>query len=149
MLAELAIANAAYKTIKASISAGKELHAVGMELSTYFGAKADLAKKVETSNKPKSKLDEFMALETLRFQEQELKQLMIYGGRAGLWDDWLLFQATAARERKQEARDIAKLKQRRMPLYRQTLKQVLKLVLYSLLLWPPSSVLLFIFMRDN
>jgi hypothetical protein len=32
--------------------------------------------------------------------------LFIYQGRAGLWDDWLKFQAEAKRKRDAEAREI-------------------------------------------
>ena len=36
-----------------------------------------------------------MALEELRNKEEELKQIMIYVGRPGLWADWQKFQAQA------------------------------------------------------
>lgn len=35
----------------------------------------------------------------MKQQEEELKQMMIYAGRPGLWDDWLKFQSEAKRER--------------------------------------------------
>ena len=40
-----------------------------------------------------------MHLEKLRQQEDELKQLMIYTGRPGLWSDWQRFQAQARKQR--------------------------------------------------
>jgi hypothetical protein len=43
-----------------------------------------------------------MALEQLKKQEAELKQMMIYQGRAGMWQDWLKFQVEA-RQRREEA----------------------------------------------
>lgn len=45
-----------------------------------------------------------MALETLRQQEERLREEMIYAGRPGMWDDWLQFQARAAREREAKRR---------------------------------------------
>ena len=36
-----------------------------------------------------------MALEQIREQEEQLKQIMIYAGRPGLWHDWQRFQAKA------------------------------------------------------
>jgi hypothetical protein len=41
-----------------------------------------------------------MAVEQIRKNEQELKELMIWSGRAGLWDDWVKFQAQARVQRK-------------------------------------------------
>lgn len=54
----------------------------------------------------RSDLEEFFALEQLKQQQEELKQMMIYQGRPGLWDDWLMFQAEAKRKRDAEARRI-------------------------------------------
>ncbi len=36
-----------------------------------------------------------MALEKIREHEEQLKQIMIYAGRPGLWGDWQRFQAKA------------------------------------------------------
>ena len=41
-----------------------------------------------------------MALESIRQKEQQLKQIMIYTGRPGLWQDWQKFQADARKERR-------------------------------------------------
>jgi hypothetical protein len=126
MIAELAIANAAYKTIKASLVAGRELHAVGVELAAYFGAKSELSKKVESSSKHKSEIEEFFALEELKVKEAELKQWMIYCGRGGLWDDWINFQAQCARDRKDAVRDEAIRKQKRYNALQANLKTGIK-----------------------
>ena len=42
--------------------------------------------------------------------------MFIYQGRAGLWDDWLKFQAEAKRKRDAEAREIALAKAKRKEL---------------------------------
>ena len=47
-----------------------------------------------------------MALEELRQKEEELKQIMIYVGRPGLWADWQRFQAQARKAQKR-ARKIS------------------------------------------
>ena len=47
----------------------------------------------------KSDLEEFMALEQLKKQEQELRNMMIYQGRGGMWDDWMQFQVEARKKR--------------------------------------------------
>jgi hypothetical protein len=113
MLAEIAIATASYKTIKAGLEAGKELYDLGEHLVKYFGAQSAIAKTVEYSTKPKDELDEFFALEKMRAQEAELKKWMIWQGRPGLWDDWINFQNQCTRDRKEAVRQEAVRKQRR------------------------------------
>lgn len=107
MIAELAAANAAFAVIKATISNGRELYDAGDSILNYFDAKTNLQKKV--NEKPvdkRSDLEEFLALEQLKKQEEDLKELMIYTGRSGMWTDWLNFQAEAKRKR-EEARIAA------------------------------------------
>ena len=79
----------------------------------YFDNKSALAKRVESSSGPKNELEEFLALEKIRAQEAELKQFMIYCGRAGMWNDWQSFQAQAARNRKDAVKAKAKAKYQR------------------------------------
>lgn len=79
----------------------------------YFDNKSALAKRVESSSGPKNELEEFLALEKIRAQEAELKQFMIYCGRAGMWNDWQAFQAQAARNRKDAVKAKAKAKYQR------------------------------------
>jgi len=42
-----------------------------------------------------------MALEQLRQQEEHLRESMVYAGRPGMWEDWVKFQAQAARRRRE------------------------------------------------
>ena len=102
MLAELAAANAAYGIIKGFISNGKELSGCAKQISDFVFAKEQIEKK---ARKQKTKggggdLDEFMALEQIREKEEELKKMMIYLGRPGLWQDWQRFQAEARKSRR-------------------------------------------------
>jgi hypothetical protein len=53
-----------------------------------------------------------MALEQLKQQEEELRERMVYAGRPGMWNDWVRFQAAAARKRR-EAQEAAKREQAR------------------------------------
>ncbi len=101
MLAELALASAAFNTVKEFISNGKELYDCGDQLLGYFDAKNTLQKKVNQTSGNKSDLEEFLALEKIKAQEDELRELMIYTGRAGMWQDWLKFQSEAANKRKE------------------------------------------------
>ena len=47
-------------------------------------------------------LEEFLALEKIKETEEQLIQVMIYQGRAGLKEDWMNYQAEARRKRKEE-----------------------------------------------
>ena len=103
MLAELAAINAAYGVIKEVVGNGQELYAAGQHIAQFFNTKYELQKKLnEKPADQRNQLEEFFALEELKAKEQELKELMIYQGRPGLWDDWLKFQAEAARARREE-----------------------------------------------
>ncbi len=105
MLAELAAANAAFAVIKTAVQNGKDIAAAGSAIASFVGAKEDLQRKASKKGGG-SDLEEFMALEQIREQEQQLKQIMIYAGRPGLWGDWQRFQAKAriARREAEEAR---------------------------------------------
>ena len=110
MLAELAAANAAFGVIKSFISNGKELSGCAKHISDFVFAKEAIQKK---ANKQKSKgggadLEEFMALEQIREKEEELKKMMIYLGRPGLWQDWQEFQAEARKSRRYQEKMAAK-----------------------------------------
>jgi hypothetical protein len=105
MLAEIAAANAAFAVIKGALANGKELHQLGSRVFDYFDNKAKIQENA-TKKGGGSDLAEFMALEQLRQQEEELRERMVYAGRPGMWTDWLKFQAQAARQRR-EAKDAA------------------------------------------
>ena len=114
MLAELAAANAAFDVIKQSIQNGKEIYEAGEAVAEYFGLKNEIQKKAHEHGY-KSDLQAFMAAEQLKNQEQELKEMMIYQGRGGMWDDWLQFQKEMkdSREKEKEEKRIAKLKRKK------------------------------------
>ena len=104
MIAELAAANAAFQVIKAALNNGKELSAIGGKVFDYFDNKAKIqekATKKAVKGGERSDMEEFMALEQLNAQETELRERMIYAGRPGLWEDWVKFQAQAARRRRE------------------------------------------------
>jgi len=105
MLAEIAAANAAFAVIKGALANGKELHQLGSRVFDYFDNKAKIQEKA-TQKGGSSDLEEFMALERLKQQEEELRERMVYAGRPGMWDDWVKFQAMAARKRR-EAKEAA------------------------------------------
>jgi hypothetical protein len=105
MIAEIAAANAAFAVIKGALANGKELHQLGSRVFDYFDNKAKIQENI-TKKGGGSDLEEFMALERLRQQEEELRERMVYAGRPGMWGDWQKFQAQAARQRR-EAKEAA------------------------------------------
>jgi hypothetical protein len=114
MLAELAAANAAFDVIKQSIQNGKEIYEAGEAVAEYFGLKTEIQQKAHEHGY-KSDLQAFMAAEQLKKQEEELKNMMIYQGRGGMWDDWLKFQSDMKKSREEEAKQkrIAKAKRKK------------------------------------
>jgi hypothetical protein len=112
MLAEIAAANAAFAVIKGALANGKELHQLGSRVFDYFDNKAKLQENA-TKKGGGSDLAEFMALEQLRQQEEELRERMVYAGRPGMWNDWQKFQAAAARKRREAKEEAEREAQRR------------------------------------
>ena len=103
MLAELAIANAAFGVIKETIANGEDIMAAGSHIFKFFDNKSKLVQKASQSG---SDSEAFFALEQIKQHEAALEELFIYQGRPGLWDDWLKFQAEAKRKREAENRQI-------------------------------------------
>ena len=113
MLAELAVANAAFAVIKEAVANSGDIMAAGESLFKYFDTKAEIQKKASAKGgSDRGDLEEFMALEQLKKQEEELREMMIYQGRAGLWTDWLKFQLEAKKKREEAERQRILKKQR-------------------------------------
>lgn len=103
MLAELAAANAAFAVIKQCVQNGRELASAGKQISDFVCAKEELTRrKNKKTNRgyKASDLEEFMALEKIKQNEQQLKEIMIWTGRPGLWNDWQKFLAEARKSRR-------------------------------------------------
>ena len=113
MLAELAIANAAFGVIKETITNGGDIMAAGSHIFKFFDNKSKLVQKASQSG---SDSEAFFALEQIKQHEAALQELFIYQGRPGLWDDWLKFQAEAKRKRNAEAREIVLAQMKRKEL---------------------------------
>jgi len=138
MLAELAAANAAFAVIKGALANGKELSALGSRVFDYFDNKAVIQEKA-TKKGGGSDMEEFMALEQLKQQEEELRERMVYAGRPGMWDDWVKFQAAAARRRREAkeeaAREILRRKERAAKLVEHVAIGVATLILAALMIY--------------
>jgi molecular chaperone GrpE (heat shock protein) len=112
MIAELAAANAAFDVIKQTLQNGREIYEAGDALATYFGLKTEIQKKAHQHGY-KSDIAAFMAAEQLAAKENELREMMIYQGRGGMWDDWLSFQAEMKRSREEAELEERRAKHRR------------------------------------
>lgn len=103
MLAELAIANAAFAVIKETVASGGDIMAAGQHIFKFFDSKSAIAKKANASG---SDSEAFFAQEQIKQHEAAIQELFIYQGRPGLWDDWIKFQAEARRARDEEERAV-------------------------------------------
>ena len=113
MLLELAAANAAFAVIKEAVQNSGDIMAAGESLFKYFDSKAEIQKKAAAKGgSDRGDLEEFMALEQLKKQEESLREMMIYQGRAGLWTDWLKFQLEAKKKREAAEREKVLKRQR-------------------------------------
>lgn len=111
MLAELAACNAAFTTVKSFLQNGRSLADCASQIGTIVASKQALEEKVhkkrtgfmaQLKNTQAQDLEEFLALEKIKETEEQLIQVMIYQGRAGLKEDWMNYQAEARRKRKEE-----------------------------------------------
>jgi hypothetical protein len=138
MLAELAAANAAFAVIKGALANGKELHQLGSRVFDYFDNKAAIQEKA-TKKGGGSDMEEFMALERLKQQEEDLRERMVYAGRPGMWDDWVKFQAAASRRRREQkeaaAREAARRAERAARLTEQIVLGVATVILAVMLVY--------------
>lgn len=115
MLAELSLALGAIKTINSVISEGRDLYQAASSIGKLVGAEEELQRKVAGKDKSKlggSDLEAFLALEKIREEQQNIKRLMIYTGRPGLYQDYQRFLAKTRRERREAEKAAAKRKKK-------------------------------------
>jgi len=74
MLAELAIANAAFKVIKATINNGREIADAGQAITKYFGAEKAINKQVKSGTG--NVMEAFQAQEQLKKNEKDLEFML-------------------------------------------------------------------------
>ena len=123
MLAELAIANAAFAVIKQTLSNGKEIADAGASLGEYFGAEKAIAKQVATGSG--NVLEAFQAKEALVRQEEELR-FMLNKQRLHGWKDFVAFKAAYTRELKEAEKEKLRKKAARAKALHENLSIALK-----------------------
>lgn len=115
MLVELAAANAAFAVIKEAVSNTGDLMNAGKALSQLFDSEATLRKRLldKSGDTINTDAEEFFALEQIKVQKEEIEQAITYYGRPGLINDWRMFQAKAAKQRKEAQEEEIRRKLRR------------------------------------
>ena len=96
MLAELAIANAAFQVIKQTLSNGKELADAGKAVGDYFGAEKAINVKAADGGGD-NVLEIFQAKKQLEKQEEELKYMLNKQSLLG-YHEFQMFKAQYTRD---------------------------------------------------
>jgi hypothetical protein len=107
-IAAIKIANEAIGAIKEFAGHVESVGQMGKSLTQLADAKEDLEKKAKDGD-----MECFFELENIRRQEAEIKQMFIYAGRPGLWEDYLKFIENRKTLRENERKRIAAEKARR------------------------------------
>jgi hypothetical protein len=145
VLAELAAVNAAFSVVKQFVANGRELSDCFQQISTITNAKEDLKNRHQKkknsvwsslSGQTDDDIEEFMALEKIKQAEYELESMIKIYGRAGLWEDWIRFQAEARKSRLKEKDDIRKAAIKRNEYFSYFIGAVVFVVgIYALFAW--------------
>lgn len=109
-IAAIKIANEAIGAIKEFAGHVESVGQMGKDLTKLADSKAEIEKAAAQGDD-----EAFWALEEIVKREKEIKQMFIYQGRPGLWDDYCKFienrKTLRENERKrQEAKKLAKRK---------------------------------------
>jgi len=107
-IAAIKIANEAIGAIKEFAGHIQSVGEMGPQLTKLADAKEEIEKKAKEGS-----MEHFFELEKIKQQEAEIKQLFIYSGRAGLWDDYCKFIANRKQLKENERKRIAEAKARR------------------------------------
>jgi hypothetical protein len=145
VLAELAAVNAAFSVVKQFVANGRELSDCFQQISTITNAKEDLKNRHQKkknsvwsslSGQTDDDIEEFMALEKIKQAEYELESMIKIYGRAGLWEDWIRFQAEARKRRIKEKDDIRKAAIKRNEYFSYFIGAIVFVVgIYALFAW--------------
>jgi hypothetical protein len=117
MLAEIAMANAAFSVIKTAVQNGRELAQCGKSISDFLTAEDSLKEKADSDKKSIFKkvmgkdtadFESFLALDQIKEQRRQLESHMRLYGRPGLYDSWVEYQGQARKARKEAERQRKK-----------------------------------------
>jgi predicted ATP-dependent protease len=123
-IAAVELANQAINGIKELASHVTSVGQMGKQLTQLADAHDELEKESEQGS-----MEAFWALENIKKKEYEIKQLFIYAGRPGLWEDYQTFiRNRKEMKRKAAEREWLRKEPSRMDLF--------ILLLYLLVAWP-------------
>ena len=101
MLAEIAIANAIWKTLSTALKNGKQLYEVGGQVSDYLSATQKVKEKAGDANSRGTALECFQYAEQERVRRSQLEHVL-KKSRLNGWSDFVKFEAEWHRKRKEE-----------------------------------------------
>ena len=109
-IAAIKIANEAIGAIKEFAGHVESVGQMGKDLTKLADAKDELEKSAKDGD-----MEAFWALEDIKKHEIEVKNMFIYNGRPGLWDDYCKFianrkQMRANAEKREKAKKAARKK---------------------------------------
>jgi hypothetical protein len=107
-IAAIKIANEAIGAIKEFAGHIQSVGEMGPQLTKLADAKEKIEKDAKAGD-----MEAFFELEKIRNKEAEIKQMFIYQGRAGLWDDYQKFMQNRKQLKENERKRIAEAKKRR------------------------------------
>ena len=108
-IAAIKVANDAIAAIKEMAGNVQSVGQLGSHLTKLTDAEDQIKEKATGGD-----MDAFFALEKINQEKAAIKQMMIYSGRAGLWEDWQRFQANRRQLReKARQRELAKIARRK------------------------------------
>ena len=97
-IAAIKIANEAIGAIKEFAGHCQSVGEMGKDLTKLADAKEQLEKDAKDGD-----MESFWALEDIKRHEAEVKQMFIYAGRPGLWDDYCTFISNRKEMRRKAA----------------------------------------------
>ena len=100
-IAAIKIANEAIGAIKEFAGHCQSVGEMGRDLTKLADAKEELEKSAAEGD-----MDAFWTLEDIKRQETEIKNMFIYQGRPGLWDDYCKFIANRKMMRENEKKRV-------------------------------------------
>ena len=112
MLAEIAIANAIWKTLSTALKNGKQLYEVSGQVSEYLSATQKVKEKAGDSSSRGTAYECFQHAEQQRVQREQLEHFL-KKSRLNGWSDFVKFEAEWHRQRREEEQEKVNTRIRR------------------------------------
>lgn len=108
-IAAIKVANDCIATLREAASNVNSIKDIAGPLGKLVDAEDTIKKKADEGD-----MDAFFALEQLKQERRAIREMMQWGGRAGLWEDFVRFEKTRRELKENERkRAIQKKKERR------------------------------------